>query len=68
MKTYKEQIRNRHNFVLSQNGTVLATFGNLRKVTKYMEGKKFKSYWTLVRKKEYPIPVFDYSINKVMHY
>jgi len=68
MKTYKEQIKNKHNFVLSENGNIIGTFGNLRKVTKYMEGEKFKSYWTLIRKKEYPIHVFEYSIHKVMHH
>jgi len=51
MITYKERIQNKTNYVLIENDVVLGTFGNLKKITGFMKGKDFPSYWTLVRKK-----------------
>ncbi len=68
MVTYKERKENKHNFVLVKDGEVLGTFGNLRKITEIVEDDDFPSYWTLVRKKEFPIEFMDYKIHKVKHY
>ncbi len=68
MVTYKEQQENKKYFVLLENGVPLGTFGNLKKITEFMNGRDFPSYWTLVRKKEYPIVFGTYSIHKVKHY
>ena len=68
MSTYKEQKENKKNYVLLKNHEVLGTFGNLKRLVEYMEGTEFLSYWTLIRKKEYPIIYKDYSIFKVKHY
>jgi hypothetical protein len=68
MKTYKEQIKNKHNFVLMKKDEVLATFGNLRKLVEFVSDINFPSYWTLIRKKENPIIQKDYRIFKVKHY
>lgn len=68
MSTYKERTEKKHNFVLTKNGNVLGTFGNLRKINNYMMEEKFPRYWTLIRKKEYPIIYKDYSIFRVKHY
>ncbi|MBV7268694.1 hypothetical protein [Winogradskyella luteola] len=68
MTTYKEQQENKMSYVLLKDCEVLGTFGNLRKVCDFMEGKDFPSYWTLVRKKENPLVIEDYKIHKVKHY
>ncbi|MCB0746790.1 MAG: hypothetical protein KDC90_04935 [Ignavibacteriae bacterium] len=68
MVTYKERIKNKMNFVLVKDGEVLGTFGNLRKITEFVEDENFLSYWTLVRKENYPIEFGDYRIFKVKHY
>ena len=68
MITYKERIQNKTNYVLIENDIVLGTFGNLKKITDFMKGKDFPSYWTLVRKKDYPIEFDNYKIFKVKHY
>lgn len=68
MTTYKEQIKDRKTFVLQKGCVVLATFGNLKKVCEYMAEKKFPSYHTLVRKKDYPLTYNDYTIFKVGHF
>lgn len=68
MTTYKEQQENKMSYVLLQDCEVLGTFGNLRKVCEYMDGKDFPSYWTLVRKKENPIEFDNYKIFKTKHY
>lgn len=70
MSTYKEQIENKYSFVLVDNGKILATFGNLRKVTNYMKDKRiedFPSYWTIIRRKGFPIDYGQYQIAKVRH-
>lgn len=68
MTTYKERKENQYNFVLLKKGVVIGTFGNLRKITEFVEDDNFPSYWTLVRKKEFPIEFMDYRIHKVKHY
>ena len=68
MTTYKERIKDKTNFVLIKNDVVLGTFGNLRKITEFIEDDNFPSYWTLVRKNEYPIEFKDYKIFKVKHF
>lgn len=68
MTTYKEQQKDRTNFVLLENGNVLGTFGNLKKVCDFLQNKDFYSYNTVVRKKEFPIIYKDYSVWKVKHY
>ncbi|WP_397364341.1 hypothetical protein [Olleya sp. R77988] len=68
MTTYKERKENQYNFVLLKNGIVLGTFGNLKKITEFVKDEDFPSYWTLVRKKEFPIELTDFQIFKVKHY
>ena len=68
MVTYKERMKDKMNFVLIKNDVVLGTFGNLRKITEYIKDDNFPSYWTLVRKDEYPIEFEDYRIFKVKHF
>ena len=68
MTTYKEQQKDRTNFVLLENGNVLGTFGNLKKVCDFLQKKDFYSYNTVVRKKDFPIIYKDYSVWKVKHY
>lgn len=68
MTTYKERKENQHNFVLVKDSIVIGTFGNLRKITEIVEDDNFPSYWTLVRKKDYPIEFDNYIIFKVKHY
>lgn len=68
MVTYKERMKDKMNFVLIKNDVVLGTFGNLRKITEFVKDDNFPSYWTLVRKDEYPIQFEDYRIFKVKHY
>ena len=68
MVTHKERMKNKMNFVLIKNDVVLGTFGNLRKITEFVKDKSFPSYWTLVRKDEFPIEFEDYKIFKVKHY
>ena len=68
MATYKEQQKDKKYYVLIEDGVPLGTFGNLKKVVEFMEGKEFPSYWTLVRKDENPISIDSYKIYKVKHY
>ncbi|GAB5474061.1 MAG: hypothetical protein Mars2KO_21600 [Maribacter sp.] len=68
MVTYKERKKNLKNYVLLKDGVPLGTFGNLKKITEFMEGQDFPSYWTLVRKGENPIEFGDFSIYKVKHH
>lgn len=68
MVTYKERMKNKMNFVLIKGDIVLGTFGNLKKITEFVEDEDFLSYWTLVRKEENPIEFKDYRIFKVRHY
>ena len=68
MVTYKEQQKNKKYFVLLKNGVPLGTFGNLKKITEFIEGEDFPSYWTLIRDKEYPKSVGDFQIYKVKHF
>ncbi len=68
MTTYKEQQKDRTNFVLLEDGNVLGTFGNLKKVCDYLQNKDFYSYNTIIRKKEYPVIYKDYSVWKVKHF
>ena len=67
MTTYKEQQENKQYYVLLKDREVLGTFGNLKKVCEFMEGKDFYSYHTLVRK-EFPVVYKDYKVFKVRHY
>lgn len=68
MVTYKERKENQQNFVLLKDGVPLGTFGNLKKVVEFVDKKDFPSYWTLVRKKDFPLNIGVYSIFKVKHY
>ena len=68
MVTYKERKENQQNFVLIKDGVPLGTFGNLKKITEFVTDDRFPSYWTLVRKTEYPLECGDYLIFKVKHY
>ena len=68
MVTYKERKENQQNFVLIKDGVPLGTFGNLKKITEHIKDKDFPSYWTLIRKTEYPLECGDYSIHKVKHF
>jgi hypothetical protein len=68
MSTYKEQLKNKKTYVLLKDCEVLGTFGNLKKVCAFMEGKDFYSYNTIVRKKTYPIIYKNYTVFKVKHY
>ena len=51
-----------------KDGIQIGTFGNLKKITEFMEGTDFPSYWTLVRKTESPLKCGEYDIYKVKHY
>ena len=68
MVTYKERKKNQQSFVLLENAVPLGTFGNLKKVVEFLDGKDCPSYWTLVRKKENPISFGNYSVYRVKHY
>lgn len=68
MTTYKERKENQYNFVLLKDCEVLGTFGNLKKICEFMKKESFPSYWTLVRKKEYPIKAQSFKIHKVKHF
>jgi len=68
MTTYKERMKNKMNFVLIKDDIVLGTFGNLKKITEFIEDDNFPSYWTLIRKNDYPIISENYKIFKVKHY
>ena len=68
MTTYKERQENKYNFILLRKGVPLGTFGNLKKVVEFMGEEDFPSYWTLIRKSQYPLVYEDYSIYKVKHY
>ena len=69
MTTYKERQQNLQMFVLQKGCVVLGTFGNLKKVCAYLDGKDFYKYNTIVRKKDedYPITKGDYTVFKVKH-
>lgn len=45
-------------YVLLENSDVKGVFGSLKKLCESMRGKKFPSYWTLVRK---DFDRFDYG-------
>jgi len=68
MVTYKERKENLHSFVLLENSEPLGTFGNLKKVVEFLKYRDCPSYWTLIRKTEYPISFGKYNIYKVKHY
>lgn len=68
MVTYKERKESQQNFVLIKDGVPLGTFGNLKKVVEFVDGKDFPSYWTLIRDKSYPKKCGDYIVHKVKHY
>ena len=68
MATYKEQQKDKKYYVLIKDGIPLGTFGNLKKVVEFMDGKSFPSYWTLVRKNDNPIEFENYKIYKVDHH
>ena len=68
MVTYKEQQKNKKYFVLLKDGVPLGTFGNLKKITEFVEDDDFPSYWTLVRKEDNPLECGEYLIYKVKHF
>tara|TARA_R100000935_G_scaffold13736_5_gene27654 strand:+ start:81770 stop:81976 length:207 start_codon:yes stop_codon:yes gene_type:complete len=68
MTTYKERQENLEYFVLLEYCNVLGTFGNLKKVCDFLDGKDFYSYNTIVRKKTYPVTYKNYKVFKVKHY
>jgi hypothetical protein len=50
MVSYEEGKKNRQTLVLLKGGEVIATFGNLKKVLKFLQGEsEIPSYWTLAR-------------------
>lgn len=67
MSTYKERMENKQNFVLINGGQVLGTFGNLKKVCDFLEGRNFYSYHTLSRK-TFPVSYNGFTLFKVKHY
>ena len=68
MGTYKEQVAKRMSYVLLKANIVLGTFGNLRKLTEFVEDEEFPSYWTIIREREFPLTYNEYSIHKVKHH
>ena len=68
MPTYKERQENLEYFVLLDGDYVVGTFGNLKKVCDFLDGKDFYSYNTIVRKKTYPVIYKNYKVFKVKHY
>lgn len=68
MVTYKEQQENKKYYVLLKDGVPLGTFGNLKKITEFVEDENFPSYWTLIRDKEFPKIINEYEIHKVKHH
>lgn len=67
MNTYTDRKKAKRHYVLLKDCEVIATFGSLKKICNYM-GDAFPSYWTLVRREEFPIIVDDYKIFKVKHH
>lgn len=67
MTTYKERQKNKKYYVLLKERVPLATFGNLKKITEFVDEEGFPSYWTLVRKEDNPISFGEYQIYKVQH-
>lgn len=67
MTTYKERIKNLEHYVLLENSDVLGTFGNLKTLCDFLDGKDFYSYNTIVRKKTYPVTYKNYKVFKVSH-
>lgn len=68
MVTYKERKENLHYFVLTKGGEVIATFGNLKRLSEFVKDEDSLSYHTLVRKKKFPIQSGQFQIWKVKHY
>ena len=64
MRTYQERQEAKKYYVLLENKDVLGVFGSLRSVCAHM-GKKFPSYWTLVRKKTNKFEIGNYSLQIV---
>jgi len=67
MTTYKKRMESLHHLVLSRDGQVIGTFGNLKKIVDFVDDPDFLSYWTLIKRK-YPIEFGRYRIDKVRHY
>lgn len=65
MITYKERQKNKKYYVLLEDKDVKGVFGNLKKVCDFMIGKKFPSYWTLVRKDFDKFEYGNYSLQVV---
>lgn len=54
-------------YVLLDGKTVLGVFNTLRKACDFMKGKKFPSYWTLVRKDFDRFDFGNYSLQLIKH-
>lgn len=67
MKTYKERIESKKYYVLLEGKTVLGVFGCLKRTCNFMKGKKFPSYWTLVRKNFNKLEYNNYSLQIIKH-
>ncbi len=67
MVTYEEGKKHRHTIVLLKGDSVIATFGNLKKLTEYLSDQDIPSYWTLARK-DFPLEFGEYKVFKVKHH
>ena len=63
---YSDRMESKKYYVLLEDKDVLGVFGSLRKVCEYM-GKKFPSYWTLVRKDFDKFEYKNYSLQIIKH-
>ena len=67
MKTYQERIESKKYYVVLEDKTVLGVFGCLKRACDFMKGKKFPSYWTLVRKDFVKFDYGNYSLQILKH-
>lgn len=70
MNSYAERVKNRRHYILLHRGIILGSYGSLKKLCEHVKQTRkanFPSYWTLVRKKEWPIKIDDFEIWQVRH-
>jgi hypothetical protein len=63
--SYSDRMATKKYYVLLEDKDVLGVFSTLRKACEFMTGKKFPSYWTLVRKKTNKFEIGNYSLQIV---
>jgi hypothetical protein len=68
MVKHKDKIENQFTWVLTKEGRVLATFGNLKTLVEHCNDGNLPKYNTLVRKKDYPLGFGEYEIWHVKHH